>query len=206
MPGTLTGLARPTTLTFDERMAVATDLAVIMHEAGLIRADRFQNAPHDIVTYGDFTKDGRELGRDLARYEAWRCNDAICAALDAYSQMLCERLDAVHVRWAADNDVRPRFQIGDRVAWPKVRGQDNVGTITGIEPGGRYTVMHDNAAASGSQLRYLVDFEACRAEGEVAPSRLTSLKGLPKKMWAAVSALLALEAMDFTMRVSLFLP
>lgn len=206
MPGTLTGLARPTTLTIDDRLAVATKLAVRMYEAGLIRADRLEDAPHDMATYGAITKDGRELGRDLARYEAWRCNEAVCAALDDFGRMLAERLDAVQAQWAADNEIRPRFRVGDRIVWPKVRGQDNVGTVMAIEPGGRYSVMHDSAAASGSKLRLLVDFEACRAEGEPAPSRLTSLKGLPGKIWAAISALLALEAMDFTMRASIFLP
>ncbi|MCX5581293.1 hypothetical protein [Kaistia terrae] len=206
MPGTLTGIARPTTLTIDDRLAVATKLAVRMYEAGMIRADRLQDAPHDIATYGDVTKDGRELGRDLARYEAWRCDDAIYAALDEFSRMLAERLDAVQAQWAADNEIHPRFRVGDRIAWPKVRGQDNIGTVMAIEPGGWYSVMLDNAAASGSKLRLLVAFEACRAEGEAAPSRLTSLKGLPGKIWAAISALLALEAMDFTMRASIFLP
>lgn len=202
----LTGLARPTDLPFQDRQTVAAELAVQMYEAGLIRADRLEDAPHDIATYGNFTKDGRELGRDLARYEAWRCNDAVCAALDDYSRMLAERLASLQVQWATDNEIRPRFRVGDRVVWPKVRGQDNVGTVTSIEPGGCYFVMHDNAAASGSALRMLVDFEACRAEGEPAPSSLTSLKGLPRKIWAAISALLALEAMDFTMRVGLLLP
>jgi hypothetical protein len=206
MPGTLTGIARPTTLTIDDRLAAATKLAVRMYEAGMIRADRLQDAPHDIATYGDVTKDGRELGRDLARYEAWRCDDAIYAALDEFSRMLAERLDAVQAQWAADNEIRPRFRVGDRIAWPKVRGQDNIGTVMAIEPGGWYSVMLDNAAASGSKLRLLVAFEACRAEGETTPSRLTSLKGLPGKIWAAISALLALEAMDFTMRASIFLP
>ncbi|MCX5580518.1 hypothetical protein [Kaistia terrae] len=120
--------------------------------------------------------------------------------------MLAERLDALQIRWAADNEVHARFRVGDRVAWPKVRGQDNIGTVMAIEPGGRYSVMHDSAAASGSSMRFLVDFEACRAEGEPVASSLSSLKGLPRKVWAAISALLALEAMDFTMRVGLLLP
>lgn len=206
MRGTRTGPARPTTLSAEDRLAIATYLAVRLYEAGLIRADRLKDAPHDIATYGDFTKDGRELGRDLARYEAWRCDEAVYAVLDDYGRLLNEQLEAVQASWAAENGIRPRFRVGDRIAWPKVEGQDNVGTVMAIEPGGRYSVMRDDAAASGSKLRFLVDFEACRAEGEPAPSRLTTLKGLPGKIWAAASALLAMEAMDFTMRVNLLLP
>ncbi|MCX5571524.1 hypothetical protein [Kaistia nematophila] len=206
MRGTRTGPARPTTLSAEDRLAIATDLAVSLYEAGLIRADRLKDAPHDIATYGDFTKDGRELGRDLVRYEAWRCDEAVYAALDDYSRLLNEQLEAVQARWAAENGISPRFRVGDRVAWPRVEGQDNVGTVMAIEPGGRYSVMRDDAAASGSKLRFRVDFEACRAEGEPAPSRLSTLKGLPGKIWAAASALLAMEAMDFTMRVNLLLP
>lgn len=202
----MTGLVRPTDVPFADRLRLAAELAAQMYEAGLIRADRLADAPHDIATYGDFTKDGRELGRDLARYEAWRCNDAVYAALDGYSGLLAERLEALQLRWAAENEIQPRFRVGDRVVWPKVRGQDNMGTVVSIEPGGRYSIQHDNAAKTGSSLRFLVDFEACRAEGEPAPSRLSSLKGLPGKIWAAISALLALEAMDFTMRVGLLLP
>ncbi|BCP56070.1 hypothetical protein K32_46870 [Kaistia sp. 32K] len=200
----MTRLSRPTTLSFEDRLAVATELAIRMAEAGLIRPDRFQVAPHDIATYGAITKDGEELGRDLARYEAWRAGEAVCAALDDYGRMLAERLDALQVRWAIDNDIRPRFQIGDRVVWPKVAGEDNVGTVTGIEPGARYSILHDRAAASGSTLRHLVDFEACRAEGEPAPPR--RVLTLPRKIGAALSAWLSIEAMDFAMRTSIMLP
>ncbi len=205
MTGTLTGFSRPIDLSFDDRMTVATELAVRMLEAGLIRADRFQDAPHDIATYGDFTKDGRELGRDLARYEAWRCDDAVSAALDDYGRMLAERLEALEARWAADNDIRPRFQIGDRILWPKVAGEDNAGIVTGIEPGARYLVMHDRAAASGSPLRHRVNFEDCRAAGEPAPRRRTPTDSLPRKILAAASAWLTVEAMHFTAAIHLIL-
>jgi hypothetical protein len=202
MSATLTGLSRPTDLSFEDRLAVATELAVRLLEAGLIRADRFQDAPHDIATYGEITKDGEELGRDLARYEAWQSGEAVCAALDDYGPMLAERLEAVQARWAYDNDVRQRFRIGDRVVWPKVLGQDN----SGIEPGARYSVMHDRAAASGSPLRHLVNFEDCRAEGEPAPRRRTPTDSLPGKILAAASAWLTVEAMHFTAAIHLILP
>jgi len=206
MTGTLTGFSRPTDLSFEERMAAATELAVRLLEAGLIRPDRFQSAPHDIAVYGDFTKDGRELGRDLARYEAWRVDDAVCAALDDYAGMLAERLDQLEARWATENNIRPRFQIGDRIVWPKVAGEDNAGTVTGIEPGARYQVMHDRAAASGSPLRHRVHFEDCRAEGEPAPVRRTPTDSLPRKILAASSAWLTVEAMHFTAAIHLILP
>jgi hypothetical protein len=206
MTGTLTGLSRPTGLSFEDKLVVANELAVRLLEMGLIRPDRFRHAPHDIATYGDMTKDGRELGRDLARYEAWRCDDAVCAALDDYSRMLAEWLEALEIRWAADNDIKPRFQIGDRVVWPKVAGEDNAGTVTGIEPAARYRVLHDRAAASGSPLRHRVNFEDCRAEGEPMRVRRTPTDSLPRKILAASSAWLTVEAMHFTAAIHLFLP
>ena len=206
MTGTLTGFSRPTDLFYPDRLAAATELAIRMLEAGVIRPDRFQHAPQDIATYGDFGKDGRELGRDLARYEAWRCDDAVSAALDDYGRMLSERLEALELRWAADNDILPRFQIGDRVLWPKVAGEDNAGTVTGIAPGARYLVLHDRAAASGSPLRHLVNFEDCRATGEPAPRRRTPTDSLPRKILAAASAWLTVEAMHFTAAIHLILP
>lgn len=198
--------SRPRDVSFEDRTAVATELAVQMLDAGLIRSDRFQAAPHDIAIYGDFTKDGRELGRDLARYEAWRVDDAVCAALDAYAHMLAQRLDELQRRWAEESDIQARFRPGDRVVWPKVSGEDNVGTVTGIEPGARYRILHDRAAASGSPLRHLVDFEDCRAEGEPELVRRTPTDSLPRKILAASSAWLTVEAMHFNAAIHLILP
>lgn len=206
MPANPAGAARPTALTFEDRLAVASVLVARMAEAGLVRGDRLRRAAIEIATYGSLTKDGRELGRDLYIYEGWRCGDKLCAALDAYGPMLRERLDELEQRWAAEHDVTPRFAIGERVAWLKVAGEDNIGTVVGFVAGARYLVVHERSAASLAPVRHEVNFEDCRAVGETAAAASWRFdpRNLPKKVWTALSGWLSLEVADFAMKSSLW--
>lgn len=109
---------RPTRLTAEGRLNVATTLARELAEARLIRASEVEESARDIAALdvGRYT-DGFELAKRLEDRAGWDCNFAMAEVLDGYSGAWREEITAEEKRWAERNDVKPPLPDGTRITF-----------------------------------------------------------------------------------------